>query len=135
MTKEHEEHIEHSFDAYCKRVLRNEAYDYFTATAKKLSREVPLEDYLEHLYVVDQYFVDPVMFSVKGMPIEIKSKTLSRALKALDREKLDIVLLTCCIGYPDRIVAPMYNIARRTVSYRRMSALDELRRRLLDDWI
>ena len=31
----HEEHIQHSFDAFCKKVLRNEARDYQNALARK----------------------------------------------------------------------------------------------------
>lgn len=135
MTREYEEHVEHTFDAYCKRVLRNEAYDHFTALAKKWGREVPIEDYTERLYVVDEYFVTYETFTSYGIPVEIQNRSLSRALKSLSREKLDVVLLTCCIGYPDRIVADMVSIARRTVSYRRSVALEELRRRLLDVWI
>ena len=36
----HEEHIQHSFDAFCKKVLRNEARDYQDALARKRNREV-----------------------------------------------------------------------------------------------
>lgn len=135
MTKEYEEHIEHTFDAYCKRVLRNEAYDYFTSIARKCEKEVPIEDYMDQLYATDEYFVSYEIFTACGIPIEIQNKTLSKALRSLSKEKRDVVLLTCCIGYPDRVVSEMVSIARRTVSYRRSVALDELRRRLLNVWL
>ena len=36
----HEEHIQHTFDAFCKKVLRNEARDYLDELARKRNREV-----------------------------------------------------------------------------------------------
>ena len=58
----HEEHIQHSFDAFCKKVLRNEARDYQDALARKRNREVyfselPIE-VLEQFAVRDTYFTD-----------------------------------------------------------------------------
>ena len=38
----HEEHIRHTFDAFCKKVLRNEARDYLDEIARKRSREISL---------------------------------------------------------------------------------------------
>ena len=36
----HEEHIQHSFDAFCKKVLRNEARDYQDELARRRNREI-----------------------------------------------------------------------------------------------
>lgn len=38
----HEEHIRHTFDAFCKKVLRNEARDDLDEIARKRSREISL---------------------------------------------------------------------------------------------
>lgn len=40
----HEEHIRHTFDAFCKKVLRNEARDYLDEIARKRSREISLSE-------------------------------------------------------------------------------------------
>ena len=66
----HEEHIQHSFDAFCKKVLRNEARDYQDALARKRNREVyfselPIE-VLEQFAVRDTYFTDSRTFEVIG---------------------------------------------------------------------
>ena len=40
----HEEHIQHTFDAFCKKVLRNEAQDYLDELARKRNREISFSD-------------------------------------------------------------------------------------------
>ena len=40
----HEEHIQHTFDAFCKKVLRNEARDYLDELARKRNREISFSD-------------------------------------------------------------------------------------------
>ena len=73
----HEEHIQHSFDAFCKKVLRNEARDYQDALARKRNREVyfselPVE-VLEQFAVRDAYFTDSRTFEVCLLTAEILS--------------------------------------------------------------
>lgn len=40
----HEEHIQHTFDAFCKKVLWNEARDYLDELARKRNREISFSD-------------------------------------------------------------------------------------------
>ena len=83
----HEEHIQHSFDAFCKKVLRNEARDYQDALARKRNREVyfselPVE-VLEQFAVRDTYFTDSRTFEVIGHSVCIDDETLAEAISAL----------------------------------------------------
>ena len=65
----HEEHIQHSFDAFCKKVLRNEARDYQDALARKRNREIYFSELpaevLEQFAVRDTYFTDNRTFVEK----------------------------------------------------------------------
>lgn len=58
----HEEHIQHTFDAFCKKVLRNEARDYLDELARKRNREISFSDLpvevMEQLSICDIYFVE-----------------------------------------------------------------------------
>lgn len=58
----HEEHIQHTFDAFCKKVLRNEARDYLDELARKRNREISFSDLpvevMEQLSTCDIYFVE-----------------------------------------------------------------------------
>ena len=58
----HEEHIQHTFDAFCKKVLRNEARDYLDEQARKRNREISFSDLpvevMEQLSTCDIYFVE-----------------------------------------------------------------------------
>ena len=113
----HEEHIQHSFDAFCKKVLRNEARDYQDALARKRNREVyfselPIE-VLEQFAVRDTYFTDSRTFEVIGHSVCIDDETLAEAISALPVERRDIILL---------------NMVRRSVAYRRTSTLKLLKK-------
>ena len=64
----HEEHIQHTFDAFCKKVLRNEARDYLDELARKRNREIIFSDLpvevMEQLSTCDIYFVEKQSFGV-----------------------------------------------------------------------
>lgn len=48
-TDKQKEHIEHTFDGYCKKVIRNTAYNIYRANKQKLNHEVSFEKiYVEH---------------------------------------------------------------------------------------
>jgi len=93
----HEEHIQHSFDAFCKKVLRNEARDYQDALARKRNREVyfselPVE-VLEQFAVRDTYFTDSRTFEVIGHSVCIDDETLAEAISLC---LLTAEILSCC---------------------------------------
>ena len=123
----HEEHIQHSFDAFCKKVLRNEARDYQDALARKRNREVyfselPVE-VLEQFAVRDTYFTDSRTFEVIGHSVCIDDETLAEAISALPVDRRDIILLSYFLDMSDAEIANALNMVRRSVAYRRTSTL------------
>lgn len=127
----HKEHIQHSFDAFCKKVLRNEARDYQDALARKRNREVyfselPVE-VLEQFAVRDTYFTDSRTFEVIGHSVCIDDETLAEAISALPVDRRDIILLSYFLDMSDAEIANVLNMVRRSVAYRRTSTLKLLK--------
>jgi DNA-directed RNA polymerase specialized sigma24 family protein len=125
------ESIQHVFDGYCKRVLQNAASDYFEALGRRKDREVLIDDYGGLPGTVDQYPCDIHVYRVFDTEVTITSYTVVEALNALPLDRRQIVLAACCVGLPDRIVADRMQLVRRTVTYRKAKALEEMRRRFL----
>lgn len=96
--RSHEEHIRHTFDAFCKKVLRNEARDYLDELARRRSREISFSELpvevMEQLSVCDDYFAEDRTFDVLGYIVQIASDELAEAITSLPAEKRNIILLS-----------------------------------------
>ena len=127
----HEEHIRHTFDAFCKKVLRNEARDYLDELARQRNREISFSDLpvevMEQLSVCDDYFADDRTFDVLGNTVQIASDELAEAIAALPKQKRDIILLSYFLDIPDGEIAKALNMVRSSVAYRRSATLKLLR--------
>ena len=127
----HEEHIQHTFDAFCKKVLRNEARDYLDELARRRSREISFSELpvevMEQLSVCDDYFADDRTFDVLGNTVQIASDELAEAIAALPKQKRDIILLSYFLDMPDGEIAKALNMVRSSVAYRRSATLKLLR--------
>ena len=127
----HEEHIRHTFDAFCKKVLRNEARDYLDELARQRNREISFSDLpvevMEQLSVCDDYFADDRTFDVLGNTVQIASDELAEAIAALPKQKRDIILLSYFLDMPDGEIAKALNMVRSSVAYRRSATLTLLR--------
>lgn len=127
----HEEHIRHTFDAFCKKVLRNEARDYLDELARQRNREISFSDLpvevMEQLSVCDDYFADDRTFDVLGNTVQIASDELAEAIAALPKQKRDIILLSYFLDMPDGEIAKALNMVRSSVACRRSATLKLLR--------
>lgn len=128
----HEEHKEHSFDSFCKRILKNETRDYhrhlqYLREHEILFSELP-EETLEQLAAWDRYFEDEYHFEVMGLEIAIADELLAEALQTLPQDRLEIVLLSYFLGMSDPEIADQLNLVRQTVAYRRTSSLQALKK-------
>ena len=127
----HEEHIRHTFDAFCKKVLRNEARDYLDELARQRNREISFSDLpvevMEQLSVCDDYFADDRTFDVLGNTVQIASDELAEAIAALPKQKRDIILLSYFLDMPDGEIAKALNMVRSSVAYRRSATLKLMR--------
>jgi len=102
-----EKHKQHTFDAYCKRILRNESRDYHRRMNVLRQYEIPFsmlpQGTLAQLSAWDEYFKDTYRFEARGFEIFIADELLAEALKTLPQDRLEIILLYYFLGtiYPD----------------------------------
>ena len=130
-TRNHETHISHSFDCFCKRVLKGHAIDIQRQAKRRSKREITFSDMspqeLSGLSVTDDYFANEYIFNVLGESVGISDSNLAEALNTLPADKRDIVLMSYCFDMTDKEIAEHLNMARRTVAYRRTSSLQKLK--------
>lgn len=126
------EHKEHTFDSFCKKILKNEARDYYKHLKYRQAHEISLsvlsEEAMEQLAIWDKYVEDTYYFEVMGFEIAVTDELLAEALKSLSQNRLEIVLLSYFLGMSDPEIAEHMNLVRRTVAYRRTSSLQALKK-------
>ena len=75
------------FDAFCKKVLRNEARAYLRNMKRQREREAFFSDLsqaeLDKLCVVDRYPSDSIVFSSHGYDLHIDNELVAEAFSAL----------------------------------------------------
>lgn len=129
-----EESKRYSFDAYCKRLVKNEALDIQREYARQGEHEVTFSEMtqrdLQKLQHIDHYAVDRNTFPVLNTTVEIENENLGRALEALSPERRIIVLSAYLLDMSDDEIAKALHLHRSTVQYRRTSTLKELKKLL-----
>ena len=132
MPRKHEEHKQHSFDSYCKKILKYTARNCYAKIKQRSEREVLFADMtiqeLAALSATDLYFAGEYVFSVLGGSVGVADIDLAEALNALPPSRRDIVLMSYFFDMTDREIAERLNMARRTVAYQRVSTLQKLKK-------
>ncbi|MFQ7292845.1 MAG: RNA polymerase sigma factor [Monoglobales bacterium] len=128
-----EEHKQHSFDCFCKRLLKNEMRNYYNEMKRRKKHEVSFSELtakeLERLSACDTYFADGQhIFNVLGNDILVRDETVAEALNSLPENKRDIILLSYFLDMTDGEIGEQLNLVRSTVQYRRTSILRELKK-------
>ena len=127
-----EQNKEHAFDAFCKRVVKNEAVNIQLEYSRQEQQEVVFSDLTpeerRQLQYIDTYAPERRVFRLFGMDMEISDGKLGRALDAVSKERRDIVLLAYLLGMTDVEIAKRLGLNRSTVQYRRTSTLEQLRK-------
>ncbi len=132
-----EQDKQHAFDAYCKRLVKNEAVNIQHEYARQGEREVSFSDLTpreaQSLQCLDHYDLEQQTFPILNMTVEIENENLGRALTTLSPERRAIVLSAYILDMSDAEIAKRLQLRRSTVQYRRTSALKELRK-LLEEY-
>ena len=133
----HESNKRRIFDAFCKRVLKNEVRNHYNEMERLRNKEVSFseltEQELEPLAVTDEYFVFEQTFNVLGDEIIVQNEQIAEALKNLPESKRDIILLSYFLELSDGEIGEKLNLIRSTVQYQRTSTLKELKKYLKGD--
>lgn len=132
-----EQNKQHAFDAYCKRIVKNEAINIQLEYERQSQQEVSFSELsqqelqrLQNLQHIDCYAPDRKVFDVMNIPVEIKDGGLAWVLSTLTVERRNIVLLFYFADMKDGEIAKRLRLKRSTVQYQRTSILEELRKLL-----
>ena len=124
------EHLACRFDAYCKRLLKNEVIDAIRGEKRMGQREVAFSDLTRaergQLQYIDQYAPDRRVFPLLGMEIEVLDADLVRALSMLPTDRRTIILLFYFLEMRDEEIGAKLGLSRPAVQRRRTSTLDML---------
>ncbi|MDD3192864.1 MAG: sigma factor-like helix-turn-helix DNA-binding protein [Oscillospiraceae bacterium] len=130
------EHIQHTFNAFCKTTLRYEAINACRDLQRKQKREVSL-DYLHELHFepgsTDEYFAmrdEPTAFAFRGETVLIENRQLVTALLKLSEQRREILFLRFFFGCRDKEIGRLYDCPRSTANYRKNAALRLLRKEM-----
>lgn len=134
LTPSQKKTVRHQFDSFCRKILREEARDYMKHIAWLSNNEVTIselsEEQMTQLYAVDDHPSEQFRFRVQEFGVMVKDEKLANALITLIDEKLDIVLLAYFLDMTDQDIADQLNLVRRTVQYKRICSLEEMKQRL-----
>ena len=136
-SEQYREHIERTFNAFCKIVLYHATLGVYKKLRKKQQFEVSL-DYLrefdfEPATSTDEYFVKydvPTAFTVRGETVIVESELLAAALLRLPEKRREVLLLRCYLGYSDEEIGRLFGVCRSTVFRSRKIALRLLRKEM-----
>lgn len=123
---------EQTFDAYCKRVIKNAAIDVRREIRSKAQHEIVFSAMtaaeLVQLAFEDRYVPAPTVFQVRGYTLVVLDDQLGQALGCLVPAQREVVLLHHFHDKSMEEIAEMLNVAPTTVRYRYKEALEHLKR-------
>ena len=123
---------QHAFDAFCKKVLRNEVRDIYDEVKRQRAKDISFselsEQELQQLSATDKYFAFEQTFKVLGNDIIVQDELIAKALNILPERKRDIILLSYFLELSDGEIGQALNMIRSTVQYQRTSTLRKLKK-------
>lgn len=124
--------VEHQFDSFCKKILRDEHRDIMRGLKRKQNAEILFcemtQKQIDELATMDKYKTDLNKFMTCGFEIEIESDLLAEALSTLPEKSRDILLLAYFLDMTDLEIANALEMAKNTVQYRRTTSLLKLKK-------
>ena len=123
------------FDAFCKKVLRNEARAYLRNMKRQREREAFFSDLsqaeLDKLCVVDRYPSDSIVFSSHGYDLHIDNELVAEAFASLPKDEQSILILRFVLDLTDEEIGRLMGMSRSAVQRHRTSTLKQLRVKLM----
>ena len=124
-SEQYREHIERTFNAFCKIVLYHAALGIY----KKIRRKFDFEP----IATTDEYFVKydmPTTFTVRGETVIVESEQLAAALLRLPEKRREVLFLRYYLGYSDTEIGRLFGVCRSTIFRRRKRSLRFIRKEL-----
>ena len=118
-SEQFKEHVEYTFNGFCKTVLYHEALNAYRDLQRKQQHEISLEYIIAETSfepsAVDEYF-QAVYKSTAGRTVIIDNERLATALSKLSAQRREIVLLYYFCGYIDKAIGKLYGHCRSTTN-------------------
>lgn len=137
-SEEYKEHIEYTFAAFCKIVLRNAAMSAYRDIGRQRKHEISLDYLMEEQYyspsITDSYFEEQprltqqTEFVVCGEIIVIEDERLAEVFSSLPKLRQEVLVLYFFFRYTDKKIGEVYGRSRTTVNYWKLAALKQLRK-------
>ena len=135
-TKDYREHIEYTFHAFCKVVIRNATITAARAKSRKYKREISLQYLTEEnhypLSTADKYFQAPepdeeYPFTVCGQTVLLCNAALADAISVLPEQTREEILRYYFLRQPQRVIGACIGRSRSTAGRHIQLALQRLR--------
>lgn len=136
-SEQYKEHIEYTFAAFCKVILRNTSMSSYRDIGRRQKREIFLDYLTEEKYynpfTTDSYFVEQtssMKLIVCSERIVIGNERLAKVFSGLSKLRQEVLVLYFFFGYTDKKIGKMYGKSRTTVNYWKIAALKQLRKEM-----
>ena len=123
-TEAYKEHIEYTFDAFCRVVIHYAAINAWRDRDKRRQREISFEYLTEEKFypfcTSDTYFIDPYKqypVMMCGQRVILTNGNLAAALSSLPEKKREIIYLYFLGHYTQQEIGEMYGRCRSTTGY------------------
>ena len=117
--------VPYRFDAFCKKVLRNEAVDYLLQMRQQYQREMSFS-----LCYTEEYPSDSFTFTAHGCELRIDNEQVAEVFVELSPTEQSILILRFVMDMTDKEVGAVLGMSRCAVQRRRTKTLDKMRDKL-----
>ena len=129
-TEEYKEHIEYTFHAFCKVVIRNAKYNALRTWRRKYQREISLESLTEEKFypfsTTDDYFSGEYPVTVCGDTLIFYDRLLAAALSRLPLREREMLYLSFFKRIPQHEIGRRYGCNRSTAGYHIRKSIERL---------
>ena len=136
-SEQYKEHIEYTFAAFCKVVLRNASMSAYRDIGRRQKREISLDYLMEgrsyNPSTTDSYFAEQTSsmeLIVCSEKIVMGNERLEKVFSDLPKLRQEVLVLYFFFGYTDKKIEEMYGKSRTTVNYWKIAALKQLRKEM-----
>ena len=129
-TEEYKEHIEYTFHAFCKVVIRNAKYNALRTWRRKYQREISLEYLTEEKFypfsTTDDYFSGEYPVTVCGDTLILYDRLLAAALSRLPLREREMLYLSFFKRIPQHEIGRRYGRSRSAAGYHIRKTIQQL---------
>ena len=126
-------YMEQTFDSFAKTVIKTKRIDILREYSRQAEREVSLSDMTpaeigRRANVIDTYRLYRRAYTVRDYVVHVYDPEFGELLQKLTPQRRDVILLYYYLNLNDVEVGKILRIDNTTAKYRRLAALDRLRK-------